>query len=278
MSTVTNLVVYTTIVSVFGTVLRNDHRIPFIETQFYQTWWPLSIPIGMVYVAIVLRWPHKLSGLVSLKNVKTALQYWNFTLAVFSVLGAYRTAGELVSTLHRRGFVASFCVNDYFHDRSIYFWYSLFILSKLAEFGDTMFLLVQRKPVLFIHWFHHVVTMVYSVYIAAYLPAIGRWMSAMNFVVHSFMYIYYWAVSCQVPVPRRVAICITTMQTSQMFTGFTIIMLALYHKMYSSSVCQNGGYTVEAGAVMYLVYIYLFVKLFIKYFKMLASSSKKKVS
>ena len=36
------------------------------------------------------------------------------------------------------------------------FWTTAFVFSKIPELGDTAFLVVKKKPVIFLHWFHHV--------------------------------------------------------------------------------------------------------------------------
>ena len=40
-------------------------------------------------------------------------------------------------------------------------WVSFFIFSKIPELVDTVFLVLQKKPVIFLHWFHHVTVLLY---------------------------------------------------------------------------------------------------------------------
>jgi len=260
--------VYLVIVLAFVALIQNDDQIAFLETEWFQSYWTISIPIAALYIGIVHLGKRK-SG-QPIRGNGPLLKYWaahNMALFIFSVLGAYRVGGEFLQTLSGKGFVATFCDNDYFHTRSVYFWYFLFVTSKSFEMGDTFFLLAANKPVRFIHWYHHAVTMIYSFYIAAYLPAIGRWMSSMNFCVHSLMYSYYFVSSYGVRVPRKISMVITTLQTAQMFVGLTINTLAFVSK-HRGQPCSNGGYTVEAGILMYISYVFLFVDLFRKtYFR-----------
>ena len=37
----------------------------------------------------------------------------------------------------------------------------LFIFSKLPELFDTAFLVLQKKKVIFLHWFHHTTVLLY---------------------------------------------------------------------------------------------------------------------
>ena len=42
------------------------------------------------------------------------------------------------------------------------FWACAFALSKVAELGDTFFVVMRKKPLIFLHWYHHAVVLVYS--------------------------------------------------------------------------------------------------------------------
>lgn len=261
-----SVLVYIGIASVLLWIVANDTRIPFLETEWFHSWWWVCLPLVLVYgIALHLGQQH-MRAQAEPCNTKQMLAYWNFGLAFFSMLGLYRNGGEFVAKLASKGLRATYCENDYYLDRSVYFWYFFFVISKLLEFGDTAFLVLSKKPVPFIHWFHHMLTMVYSFYIAVHLPAIGRWMSSMNFFVHTLMYAYYWLMANGVKVPKPLAKTITVLQIVQMFVGLSVDGLAMWWK-YSpapgTATCRNGGYTTEVGTVMYLFYVYLFLKFFV---------------
>ncbi|UXI15682.1 Succinyl-CoA ligase subunit beta [Sarcoptes scabiei] len=259
-------------------LLKNDSELPFLETEWFQTYWIISFPIVSFYLGLILFWNKFIAkNYTKLQNeamkilINDCLKLWNFSLFIFSLAGTFRVGKEFTTKLSiPNGFILSFCDADYFLDRKVYFWYFLFVISKLFEMGDTAFLLIRSKPIRFIHWFHHSITMIYSFYIAAFLPAIGRWMSSMNFFVHTLMYGYYFSHSIKLYPPKFVSIFITMLQTSQMFIGLLINLAAFYVSRIAqqsfadqqkSTKCQNDGWTVEFGVLMYLAYVWLFFNL-----------------
>ena len=38
------------------------------------------------------------------------------------------------------------------NDRVSGFWSSLFVLSKVPELGDTIFIVLRKQPLIFLHW------------------------------------------------------------------------------------------------------------------------------
>lgn len=273
MSSKCELAAYTALLLTAALVIQHDHRIAFLETEWFQQYWTISLPISVVYGLMVAFGGRLMAGAISPALHKSLLRCWNFLLALFSILGAYRVCGEFLQTIAEDGLQATFCRRSYFErSRAIYFWYFLFVVSKVAEMGDTVLLLLGGKPVRFIHWYHHIATMIYSFYIAAYLPAIGRWMAAMNFAVHSLMYSYYWLAAVGWRLPRPVSMTITALQIVQMFAGLGVTVAAYWAENWRSSSsaskmevgsCQNGGYTVEAAILMYSTYVYLFIRFFV---------------
>ncbi|VDL66713.1 unnamed protein product [Nippostrongylus brasiliensis] len=49
------------------------------------------------------------------------------------------------------------------------FWACMFAFSKIAELGDTVFLVLRKRPVIFLHWYHHAVVLVYCWHSGAFI-------------------------------------------------------------------------------------------------------------
>lgn len=71
-------------------------------------------------------------------------------------------------------------------------WGWLFALSKVFEFGDTVFIILRKTPLSFLHCYHHVTVCIYTWYALTSKPsALSPWFGGMNSTVHTFMYTYY---------------------------------------------------------------------------------------
>ncbi|KAL0528521.1 LOW QUALITY PROTEIN: putative GNS1/SUR4 family [Leishmania shawi] len=63
----------------------------------------------------------------------------------------------------RGGLFTSLCYwnRNIFEDGATAFWLLTFNLSKIPELMDTVLLLLKRKPIPFIHWYHHISVMLF---------------------------------------------------------------------------------------------------------------------
>ncbi|CAD6198131.1 unnamed protein product [Caenorhabditis auriculariae] len=191
--------------------------------------WPVFW-ISMAYIVVIF------SIKAYMKNVKPfdltgPLNAWNAALAIFSTLGSLITGYGLLYEITTRGLVSSYTrVGDYYSGMSG-LWTWLFVLSKVGEFGDTLFIVLRKKPLMFLHWYHHVLTMNYAFITFTDNVAYNSWITWMNFSVHSVMYGYYMLRSFGIHVPAWIAKNITTLQILQ----FVITHFILFHVGYLAS-------------------------------------------
>lgn len=72
------------------------------------------------------------------------------------------------------------------------FWVCLFIFSKYLELIDTVFLVMRKRKVRFLHWYHHFSVLLYCWHAYTWEMPTGLYFAAMNYTVHAVMYFYYF--------------------------------------------------------------------------------------
>ena len=205
-------------------------------------------------------------------SLATPLFIWNAGLAVFSIMGSFRLGQEFLELYANGGMYRLSCQNATDSIRA--FWTFAFCLSKIAELGDTVFLVLRKRPVIFLHWYHHVTVLMFTWNACAQAAAFGRLFMLMNFTVHSFMYTYYALQSIKIRAPKFVSMSITTMQILQMVGGIVTILYA-QRQLSSGRMCQVQEGIITSGLVMYGSYFVLFVKFFLSAYVFNRKSSPK---
>jgi len=214
---------------------------------------PLGIAIAVAYVFLVFagqrimrdRKPFDLRG---------PLIVWNGLLAVLSWIMMLRLVPALVARLVQYPLVDTLC-DSTFRDGTTGFWVMVFAVSKTPELLDTAFLVLRKKEVILLHWYHHCTVLLYCWYSFAAVSPAGLWFSTMNSFVHAFMYLYYFETA-RGKTPKWNKI-ITIIQITQMVVGSSITV----YDMMQDTPCTD-TVALYTGAVMYLSYFCLFVHLF----------------
>ena len=86
-------------------------------------------------------------------EMRTLLTMWNVCLAVFSTMGACRMVPELIHALTTAGFRFSVCNPSFIQNDSVSgVWTFMFVLSKVPELIDTVFIVLRKQPLIFLHW------------------------------------------------------------------------------------------------------------------------------
>jgi len=168
---------------------------------------------------------------------------------------------EFVFTLREFGFQHSICTAGYAQLVVTGFWTNQFALSKAFELVDTLFIVVRKKPLMFLHWYHHITVLIYTWHAYKEHTAAGRWFIWMNFHVHAFMYSYYALRSMGFRFPKWTAMSVTTLQIVQMVVGCSIGVRA-YMTKRSGQFCQQSYENLYFSFAIYFTYFLLFANFF----------------
>ncbi|XP_044752823.1 elongation of very long chain fatty acids protein 6-like [Coccinella septempunctata] len=196
-------------------------------------------------------------------RMKIPLVIWNVFLASFSIMGTVRTVPELVHTLTTRGIQSSICDKSFnTTDEVTRVWSFLFVLSKVLELFDTVFVVLRKHPLILLHWYHHITTLVYCWWTYTDMVSTGRWFYVMNFFIHSLMYSYYALRGLGYKIPKQVSICITSLQILQMMVGCLVNVYGLI-QIQKGIECETTHLNIFFSLVLYLSFFILFVHFFL---------------
>jgi elongation of very long chain fatty acids protein 6 len=139
-----------------------------------------------------------------------------------------------------------------------------------SELLDTFFIVVHKKPLIFLHWYHHITVLLYCWHSYVTHTPSGIFFAQMNYGVHSVMYFYYFLMAIKIKPPW--AMMVTVLQISQMFVGVALTVLNFI--FVGSENCVISHSNNLAAFLMYGSYLFLFLQFFIS--RYLVKSKKKK--
>jgi hypothetical protein len=240
--------------------------------EFMQARWDIPSIFVVGYLAMVYVTREKIRPHGFLGVVDASFALWNLGLSLFSTWGFWNMIWTLREAASERGLHFTICADSsafmaYTGERPAMLALCLFCLSKIPELGDTVFLILKRKPVRFLQWYHHATVMLFCwlALSTKYMP--GLWFAATNYFVHSIMYMYFCLMTFKQKtlqkVLKRIAPFITIIQISQMVWGLILNGIAV-GTYFSTGNCQIKAVTVYAAVVMYASYFWLFSQLFLE--------------
>ncbi|KAG7224862.1 hypothetical protein INR49_028229 [Caranx melampygus] len=194
-------------------------------------------------------------------ELRKPLVLWSLTLAVFSIFGAIRTGSYMMYILMTKGLKQSVCDQSFYNGPVSKFWAYAFVLSKAPELGDTLFIVLRKQKLIFLHWYHHITVLLYSWYSYKDMVAGGGWFMTMNYLVHAVMYSYYALRAAGFKLSRKFAMFITLTQITQMLMGCVVNYL-VYSWMQQGQECPSHMQNIVWSSLMYLSYFVLFVQFF----------------
>jgi elongation of very long chain fatty acids protein 6 len=160
------------------TLMKQNPMVPILAVVTYG----VLIVLGQRYFRDKTRW-----------DWRVLMSLWNLGLSVFSGIGFLRTAPALIHIYSHYTVRQNFCFNPEHHcgGGSAGLWGQLFVLSKFPELVDTFFIVIHKKPLIFLHWYHHISVLLYCWHSYVTRAPTSLIFCTMNYAVHSIMYFYY---------------------------------------------------------------------------------------
>ena len=209
-------------------------------------------------------------------NLKFFLVIWNLFLAVFSFFGSYRSIPAFSNLIKSEGWRGGVCNNDSYKNKPEAVWWALFMLSKLPELLDTYLLILRKRRVIFLHWYHHATVLAYSWLTFHFWFAGPHWFATMNYSVHFIMYSYYAIMASKLfKVPKFISMMITSLQILQMIVGMWVQYFQ--SKFMNEEDCHTTKWFIYTGSVIYGSYFVLFMNFFIQNYFLKRNRNKKDI-
>eukprot|EP01100_Stratorugosa_tubuloviscum_P000053 TRINITY_DN1013_c0_g1_i1.p1 TRINITY_DN1013_c0_g1~~TRINITY_DN1013_c0_g1_i1.p1 ORF type:complete len:277 (-),score=76.68 TRINITY_DN1013_c0_g1_i1:61-891(-) len=223
----------------------------------------VPITTTIVYLLFVFIGPKIMSGFKPIK-LTYIMAIYNFSLSLFSVLTFLITFTQLSNYVMEYGFERLATNPIELWSGPCFFWTWLFVQSKFIELADTFFLVLNKKQIIFLHYFHHATVLLYCWHSIVVHSPTGFFFCTVNAFIHSFMYFYYFL--CCFTKPPFWGKYLTIAQIVQMFIGIGFCANWMYYKFIKKVDCPiTGSAEVLAicGFLMYGSYLILFVLFYI---------------
>jgi len=208
-------------------------------------------------------------------DLQLPLNIWNGILAVFSIIGFVAVTPAFLGDIWSKGISYTYTDIGRSHTaNSAGYWTFLWCVSKIPELLDTIFIVLRKRPLMFMHWYHHALTGYFAFVTYHEENAYLIWVVWLNYLVHSFMYSYYMLRSLRFRVPPQVARAITFGQIVQ----FLITHAVMAHLAFLCFTQPQRQFAVTlkgfmVGAIMEVTYLVLWFRFF--YISYIGAGGKK---
>jgi len=261
-------------------------KMEVFDGDAWTTWtglhWELPIATVSLYCLMLIFLPGWMKDRERIRPSKLKT-VWNFGLSFFSMWGVYVTWPHLLfdeyGGLFTVGLSKSVCQHaSNFGCGRVGVAVAAFIFSKNFELIDTLWLLLSKKELIVLHWYHHITVLLFCHLAYATRSGTGIYFAAVNYFIHSIMYFYYGMTQMSDytrKLARPYAWPITMLQLSQMAFGLMIIGVNVYFR-YHREWCYTFPTVNILALIMYFSYFILFMELFLNRYYWKKPDSKKK--
>ncbi|KAL8698960.1 MAG: hypothetical protein Q9224_001618 [Gallowayella concinna] len=219
--------------------------------------------------------PFKLNGLFMIHNLY---------LTVASAIMLALFIEQLLPTVWRKGVFFAICDHRGGWTRQLVVLYYMNYLTKYIELIDTIFLVLKKKPLTFLHTYHHGATALLCYTQLIGLTAVSWVPITLNLLVHVVMYWYYFQSARGVRIWWKE--WITRLQIVQFVIDLGFVYYASYNYFSSTyfpnlpiqGKCAGEEFAAFAGIGILSSYLLLFISFYFATYKKSAAAKGRKRS
>jgi hypothetical protein len=199
--------------------------------------------------------------------MKGILLLHNAILSIGSAIMFLGMVHEIVVLFFRDGTDALTCYSSRQFYSRLGFWTYVFLWSKIYEFFDTVFIVLNKKDdqFSFLHVYHHVITF-YLVWICLdhYAP-FGWVLEITNSFIHIWMYLYYGLTVMGFRPTWKSTL--TVMQIIQFILDIVGLSIWPYYTFVQGKPCDGSVHSYSVVVFVLISFLSLFIQFYLQRYK-----------